>query len=454
MAGEMTKKRLCFAGAIFLFFACSSDPVSDSEESAGVEISITTLEDGILVGEDASIPVSLSFSDGLRNKKSLQDLSLKSVLKNAEGDVLEELFFEAGELGDGRLPPVKLPPLEPGCYDMEFVLSDSDEIQEEKSIFFFYDPGKYTLTKISSYPLSLLPGSSGIFLAGITSPMDSDPYIRWTLNEKVLQASRMSEGGDRLSWAAPPVEGVYAVKVELFPFSPPGGRVFTFPAPVELSSRIYVNTLKQRLMETDFSPEEEYYTLFHFMGNLNDDGTRREKNQYPQGNLEVIGNPKLDYVRDVFGYRLDGDSGFGCETILFPRGEADYPLPCRIRMRILPFGSVENKILFRSVSADGTFEFILGTNPAGIPYFRLTSGNNFCEGQAELALPADQIALLELVLTGKEEVLESLWLINRQTLNASEDEFVFERIPSSGSSRIAGSNGLIGLVDEFGIRLY
>jgi hypothetical protein len=453
MAKEMIKRLLCLMGAVTFFFACSDDPLSDTEDSAALEISITTLADGVLVGEEASIPVTLSFSDGRRGKKRFQDMSLKSVLKDAQGGILEELIFEEEEMGDGRLPPVKLPPLEPGSYTMEFILLDSGETREEKEVFFFYDPGKYALIKISSYPLSLLPGSSGIFLAGITSPMDSDPYIRWTLNEKVLQASPVSEGGDRLSWAAPLLEGVYAVRVELFPFSPSGDRVFSFPAPVELSSRIYVSALK-RLMETDFSPEEEYHTLFHFMGNLNDDGNRGEKNQYPQGNLEAIGNPKLDYVRDVFGYRLDGNSGFGCETILLPRDEEGYFLPCRIRMQFLPFGPAENSILFSSVSADGAFEFILGVNSAGIPFFRLTLKKNVCEGQAAQPLPADKAVLLELVLTGREDVLESLWIINRETINASEDEFTFERIPSAGRSRIAGANGLIGLVDEFGIRLY
>ena len=447
---RMKKKTNVAALFVFLFFACSSDPMFDPLDLSEQGVTIRSLGDGSLVGAGATVPVSVGLSENFKKRRSADSLSLLAVLKDAEDKVLAEVYFGPELVGGENLPPIGLPPIEPGSYLMSFSLRDADEVLAEKEVFFFYDPGKYSLTKISAYPPSFLPGSTGVFRAFISAPAGSDPYIRWTVNDKVLREDSLSDGGDRVFWTAPLIEGVYPVRAELYPFAPPTGRTHAFPAPLALSGQVYVDKTR-RLAETDFSPEDDYYTLFHFLGNLKDDGNRPGRREYGREHLKTTGVPRPDFLQDVFGYYLDGASGFLTDDLLLPLGEDRSPVPHTIRMRIFPLSPVEGRFLLRAVSEDGSFGLSVFTDGDGILVFRIASGGQTLERKAGTSLPPGRTILLELYLEPGADSLASAWFLDGKPVSAAEDLFRFGPVPPAGTTRIGGDDGFIGLIDEFGI---
>jgi hypothetical protein len=437
--------------SIILVFSCSNDSTFDKGDPASPDISLVTLASGTLIGADGSIPVSLSFSEDYKKRGAGDPLTLEGVLKDPEGEVLATVVFGPDRLVNGVYPSITLPDLEPGYYHLTFTLRNNNAVLSEETLTFFHDPRSYSLSKISSYPLSFLPGSSGIFRAYGLFPEGKDPYIRWTMDGKIILESPVSEGGDKVFWTAPKKEGVYSVKAELFPYKPKAGDRFSFSSPLTLTSQVFVSGAK-RLQETDFIPETAYYSLFHFLGNLADDGTRADKPESSGGHLEIIGSPKLDFVGEVFGYSLQGDSGFEAKQILLPRSKGRL-LPFTLRMLLYPRDVNSARSLFLAASDDRSFGFELFTDTSGGLVMRIESAGLFLEKPTGIILPGDKASLVELSLVPEENRLAVSWALNGTIVTSSADPFVLPEVPDSGFSRIAGKKGFIGIVDEIGIRM-
>ncbi len=440
-----------FAAVTFLLFAgCSGDPMFDGGVTEAPGVTISTIPDGSLVAPGTPIQVNLVPAEGAKSK-SRESWSLETHLAPADGAAETALKFGPDTLAGGGPASVPLPAaLEPGLYSVTFTLKDGDEKIAERKTVFFCDSGTYGITKIAAYPPSFLPGSTGIFRAFFSVPAGADPFFRWIVDGRTVQEAVVSRGGDRFLWNAPAVEGVYAVRVELFPFPPSPGSSFGFPASVRLAGQVYVDKTR-RLADTDFAPESEYYSLFHFLGNLNDDGFRNDKTGYGGGNLETIGEPKMDFLQDAFGYLLDGKSGFKAAEILLPAAGERFS-PFTLAARLFPGDDTAGRVLFRTMSDDGLFEFSVFTDQEGVLSCRMISGDARIEKKAGVVLPSGKTVLLELFVESSGDTLVSQWKLDGRIVSSSADAFVPGPLPARGYSFIGGPGGIAGLLDEFGIR--
>lgn len=437
---------------ILLLSTCSNDPVLEEKEtiqSGNAAISIVTLDNGTLVGSDGTIPVSLAFSDQyLRKKGSDAALSLEAVLRAPDGSQVATVAVDAIKGTDGVLPSISLPALQPGYYQLALTLKENGVKVSEKTLSFFSDSGSYKITRLSSYPLSFLPGSSGILQVFTKYPDGRDPFIRWTLDGKIVHEASASGGGSVCAWTAPAKEGVYSVKAEIFPCAPQKG-TYSFTSPVFLTGQVYVSR-KELQEETDFSPESRYYSLFHFRGNLNDNGTRTEKKTYGTGNLEPIGTPSLLFASDVFGYSFDGSSGFRTEQYLLPLSKGVLH-PFTVRFRVLTSASPESRTWFEVKSKSGIFEFIVFTNEEGALSFELSSADRRAGGNSERRLAKNVPLVVELSISPKDGKLASSWKFDGVAGKAAAEDFTVDPVPEQGTSRLAGEKGFVGIFDEFGV---
>jgi len=439
---------------VVLAFGCSGDPLFEGEDPGTPgqsEISIQTISDGALVSPEGAIPVELVMAGG-SGKKTRDAWTLDVRFESPPGTPRETLRFGPGELaGPGSLRPIPPPAMEPGLCAVVVTLREGEGIIAQKKAVFFYDAGDYEITKIAAYPPSFLPGSTGIFRAFFSRPEGSDPFIRWVVDGRTVQERELSRGGDRFLWNAPPIEGVYPVRVDLFPFPPSPGSRHSFPAPLRLSGQVYVDKTR-RLSDTDFAPEEEYHSLFHFLGNLEDHGTRSDKTERRWGHLEAIGEPDMDYLSDVFGYRLDGSSGFRTGEFLLPLTPEGELAPFTLRARIFPVGAPGEGVLFRALSDDGGFAFSVFTDREGVPAFRFARGDAELVKKSGVVLPSEKTVLLELSIESGGGILTSQWKIDQRVVASSADAFAAVPRGLRGYSFIGGAGGFVGLIDEFGIR--
>ncbi len=309
--------------------SCGQPGVMMEEEQTQVEID--TVREGSFVSPSDTIPLAI-----LYDAEYVFPDKLEIFLRSAEGEVLASETVDAVELAEQTLPPLSLPELETGLYVLDFLLYEGEEVIREKQIEFFYVSGSYSIQGISSYPPVITPGSAAVFQARLEFPGESDPYLVWKMGEKTIAAGYVSEGGDSIQWEAPDVEGVYSIRMDVFPVGPLTGREFRFASERSMSTEVFVTSVSSE-GKYELGPSGSYYTLFHFRGNTADDSDNGALRR-----VNTVGTPELALRGSLFGYYLEGTSGFTVSENLLPESAG----------RLAPF-SVESRMLMDSPEQGG-----------------------------------------------------------------------------------------------------
>lgn len=313
----MLKRLAVFLVPVLLLFSCGDTTLFVPEVDTGEEFSIRTAEEGSMFQVDDGIPVEVQAARlGASGEEPAVLERLEVTLSTVEGEVVGTSTVEGETLQEEILPDISVPDVAPGEYLLTLVLfADGEEVSRSERRFFVTD-GQYRIDGMTAYPPSLHPSSSGIMRVQLSAPEGADPYIRWTLDGEVLQEGYRSDGTDEVLVKSSAEEGVYPVRVELFPTGPRGNESFPYASSTQYTSRLIVRRTGD-LSDNDLSPESSYYSLFHFLGNLRDDGARVEIFDLPR-EAQQVGSPDLRVVNGVFGYYLDGNSGFRVDDFLLP----------------------------------------------------------------------------------------------------------------------------------------
>ena len=426
-------------GAV-LFVSCSANnllsPLGDQSTS---QVTVSTISAGTMVGTGDQIPLSLKY-----NASQVSPNELKVELLDAQGTVVQTGDFKGIDFS-APLPPIQLPNLSSGTYTLRLTLYDANnQVIIQKNVTFFYTPGAYSLQGITSYPPTLAPGGAGILYATLSVPSGSNPYLRWTMGTKVIAEGYLQDGYDKVQWTAPGSPGVYSVTVELFPFGPAGGSDFSFSSPYSMHVEIFVTSGAQSTAKNQLGPASDYYSLFHFGGNLSDSSARGQSLRL---SATPIGNPQLGVNGSVFGYQLDGTSGFKIPSLILPlSGSTLAPFSITMRLRLDSFQF--NRSFFTATSEGGGLQFRLATNAQG----RLAATVNSTTEGGSIEVPTGELATITLSVIPAGQGLNLLWFVDGN-LSLSDTLGVSPTIPSpaSGSSIIGGENGFVGLIDELGV---
>ncbi|MBN2049223.1 MAG: hypothetical protein JW760_02160 [Spirochaetales bacterium] len=424
---------------VLLFFSCG-----DSElffDSGGDEgIIIESIAEGAVLKTGDGINVSLIYDEGIYNPESLEILLL-----DQNGEIVGNTLLTGADLAD-PIPPIILPVIDPGLYILRYVIRTDDEIVSEEEFPFFHTDEEYLVQGITIYPPVLLPGGSGLLQADIRVPQNSDPYVRWSNDDSLIYQGFLSQGADRIEWNAPAETGVYTLSFELFPFNPQFSGSDSFHSTLSHAARVYV-TEKQGATKGELVPEGSYFSLFHFRGSLID--AVAGVDAIPLRNL---GNPKLDIREGVFGYYLDGASGFFTSGSLLPLSQSD-PAPFSVTLRFLPEGEQIEKDFFSLFDDGDRRVFYLATDSTGSPSLELTQGFQSALVTAEVSsYELENLRELTVSVVPQEKGTLIQWFADGLFAGSSIVPFTFSL--SEGKeyrSSIGGENGFTGVIDEFGV---
>jgi hypothetical protein len=446
--------------------SCSEGSLLTPELTEDEEISIRTVDDGTMLSAADTVSISVQHrSVGPSDPEPLDYMDVE--LRDGEGILVADTRIEGQELETDSIPPLELErldgsayfgDLEPGNYTISFaVFRNGEEVaSRERTLFVVEDPEDYAISGIATYPPSLAPGRTGVAQATITAPGDCDCWLQWTFENDLIHEGTLSEGADQITLEAPSESGAYTLGLGLFPNGPPPAD-YEGPAPIRQQTRVIVRA-GGGSADRALGPAEAYFSLFHFDGSTEDSGVGGELTGGRSVDAEPIGETKLRVSDRLFGYELDGTSGFEVSGLILPfQGDALSRFSLNLRLRADELSGT-HRILSLEAS-DSALSLALTVDEEGRPTLELSSADTTSRSSPrspifEVGEPLD---LSIAVIPGPTETLVK-WYANGEYVSESllqvdfaeaDPEAEWHRVP--GVSRIAGENGFVGIVDEFGV---
>lgn len=325
-------KKVFFLIIIILLFSCSdvSEFLFETEQS----IEIRSIDNGFIFKEGEKLPLSILFHGNIIPE------SFSVVIFDDEGtswgqtDVL--IPFSEDEYNTALLIPEELPD---GKYIFHIRVYEKEKEISFKEIIIFKTDGDYSIEQLISMPHETRAGKDVLIYADLTYPEDSDPFLRWMINGKILNEGFLSEGLDSLHLISEMKAGIYKINLYVFPEFCDTSMFSS----VTTSTEIVVSD--EPLPEADsFFPEDEYSLLFHFSGDsipLDDE------------NFTVITSGKItaESLDNKLVYSFSGNNGLSVSGSILPKLSGALT-PFSINGRISPFDMFSGGNLLKFTSDD------------------------------------------------------------------------------------------------------
>jgi hypothetical protein len=294
---------------------------------------------------------------------------------------------------------------------------------------------------IESFPPVIYPGAEAVLKADLSLPENTDPFLSWTQNNSLIKSGMYSEGLAEINWTAPMAEGVYSIALDVFPIAPVNGS-YSFQSQTRMSTEVYVTSTSDISSENDLGPDESYYVLFHFNGNLENSGTGFESLK-----AEADKELKIIQVNETLGYEMDGIS-----AITIP----EFILPLK-QNKLQPF-TIELGVTFEDIEVNGKilsvktenndFYLEIFINNNSVPEVQITSdstSSSIPSGIEEIAINERYMLNLSVIPAGIG--LDVIWFLDGQTYSSGHINNSPSFISDTGSAEIKFK----GIIDEFGV---
>lgn len=420
-----------------LFASCGDSSLFVPELEQEPETRIQTLENGSLIEPGDSIPVAVDRQEGTTVDR------LEVVLENSSGEVLGTQTLNQEQIESAEQESIAVPDLQPGTYRLVFTLYDGEvEVRTERRTFFI-SGDRLRIASVSTYPASFFPESTGLARANIEASEEADPYLRWSVQGNVIREGYLSDGLDEVEVSAPAEEGVYELRMELFPAGPTENVSLEFSSTIAQTTELVV----RRNVEpgpNDLTPEDSYYALFHFMGNTRDVGVRSSLMQDAPDAVSTIGSPQPDIREEVFGYYLDGSSGFNVNDLLIPFRDGR-PTPFSINLRVVPGESFAEQSVLSAEAEDGSFALSLVALPGGDLRLEMRYGSQSARFNSQESLLESDIATnISISVVPGSSGLTVVWYRDGIFVGAESRDFGGALGDSGSGSSTSGGSGSSG----------
>lgn len=445
---------------LVLLWSCGENSLLLGGVDEPAQIEVETISSGAVLSGDASVPLAISRDPVYTGDESTLDRLIVELLDH-EGTVLAEQSYDSVDDAT-ELPPVELPGLEEGLYSIRTVYLDGEQVVSSKTVPFFVTEGAYRILGLTSYPASSYPEADGLLRVSLDVPAASDPFLVWWIDGRVVQSGYLSQTGRTIAVLAPASEGVFPVRVEIYPAWPEDADFRSVRAPATYSTELYVSR-SPSLSGTDLAPSRSYFALYHLRGTFGDDGARADWFPSRDFTAEPFGDPQLDARSDVFGYALDGSSGLRIDGGVWPvyRGEL---APVSFSFRLLADRLGPRATLMRVATRAGDLASVV-VDDLGRVGLRLA----MVEGDIWSALPVisrDEPELVTISIVPGATMGSVAFFAGGQLVSSVEiPGLSIEAIPPpriiegadawsliDGTTTIgAETGGFVGIVDEFGV---
>lgn len=444
-----------------LMLSCGDTSLLFPEIEEEPDTTIETIAHGAVLEPGDPISFIVDRSNINDEDLSTPDRMLVEIV-DVDGEVVATQTFESVDLLQ-QIPPIIVPELGSGYFELLISYSDGDALIAEERVPFFITTGWLSIGGVSTYPTSFYPGSQGLVELRATIPEGTDPFVRWRFEGEEIASGYVSAGADRALVTSPSRDGVYSLSVELFPSGPAEEERFEFESAISYETQLFV-TRERTLAETDLSPEGHYLTLFHLQGDFRDSGVRDLFEPNVPMVATTLGAPQLRLEDDIFGYYLDGDSGFSVAAALLPYLDSDLSaFSLTLRLRPAALGEQDRIVLVEDVSGNELMS--LSSNAAGELRISLQtqSGIESAVSGSPLLTIGESTTISVSVLPGAESTqvlwfadgllasVSSLSPINAPAEVAETEDDEAEWSLRPGRTVIGGGPGFTGVVDEVGV---
>jgi len=430
---------------LVLLASCGSDSLLLSRGKETSDLQINSLPDGQVIAAGAPIPLELTS----RRPEEQKNLEMEVSLTSPSG----QSVWKSGRIASPVLNEelsLQLPDLPTGQYLLEIVAFSGGEQIQKKSSTFFITHENCIITGIKSFPPVITMGATVLLKAVLEAPSGANPYLQWSWKSKVFARGLLASGAGEALWVAPSDEGVFSIRLELFPSAPAAGTDFPFSSSESLSTDLFVSS-GMRPAQGDLGPEESYWSLLHLRGNLREAGAAGKK----AGKAEAspIGAPQIVQVEDGFGYSLDGQSGIAIPWFVLPV-DGGLLKPFTISIGLTPESfEAESRILTVSDSGGAFSLSIVLDSAAQSPRALITSGQGPVleipwQGPG-LQKARRHLVSLSVLPQGKR--LSAAWFLDGEQISRFSAEVRIEGLKPDGKAAIGGEKGFVGVVDEFGV---
>ncbi len=447
---------------LLLLSACSDSGILLPNVESEDEAVIQTIAAGTILQPGDEMPLAVFMADGSR--ATVQDVSWLDVrLYSADGSLAADLRILAEDLAD--LDEIVIPEgIAAGYYDLSAGLYRQDELIVELNEALFITPDVFGLSGISIYPSQFEPNSQGILQAGIRIPAGSsiDPFIVWRFDGAVAAYGLLSEGYDEVRLDSPSVNGVYSLRVDVYPIAPSDGRPYDFPSRRAQSAEIVVSDeIPARPYE--LQNPSSYFSLLRLNGSVRDIGARMDLQQSPASFRTEGIQPELEIVDGRLGYSLTGGTIFyvGSPVVPFRHGGlAPFTVTFRGRFAAPEDESVHEEFLYSQAQED----FLDISAQDGLLTAKLKySGVEYAFPVSRSVLPDGEYVRLSFSLLEENGWVYGMWQVNGILISVSSWEIEdfsegdvagpvssrSEYIRMLGLSRIG--KGISGMLEEFGV---
>jgi len=423
---------------ILTLFACGDRSflmtLSDSENAVRIKTSVLS---GDILDPDSgeAIDISLDYDETVVVPDSLEIAFLDDQgLEISKPQIIE------GDALNKPLPSLSITSPDEGLYSVRIRAFDIEKtLLKEEIVSFFYFNEPLSIKGLSAYPSVFTTSGQGLIFPDVEGPDSS--WVRWSMDNEIIEEGFLSQYRDGFVWQAPLQEGVYGLKMELFPFEPKGtiNGTFPFTSPIRSDIEIFV-TSKGSIDPGSLYPSASYSTLIHFNGIVEDQGTHPSK-------ISIIGSPKVQRKGDRLGFYLGKGSGYKINRNILPVLDG----------KILPFSVTFSYFLFNSlkdagfldISSNGESLFSIKTDENGILVGELyQSGLNIKDSSG---ISPENYNEITLSLVPVSDRINFLWYADGILLSSNEFKYRSGILDGNYISIIGADNSFEGLLDEFGI---
>ncbi len=411
--------------------SCSQEspflPVAGIEDSVTLEVSVPP---GKILNPDVDGSMDINFSYDEMNV--LPDRLEVAVLDSTGSMVGESEIIEGSEL-DSKLPSIDISSLQEGYYSVRLRVFDKDgQLLKETVTPFFNSKTSIQIRGVDVYPPEFLPGSSGFLFPTIDAP--DSVYLRWSLGDTVLSSGTLENYRQGLVWKAPEAEGVYTIKLEVFPMAP--DTTYDFPSPLYRNIQIFV-TRRINADKLDLGAGAHAEAVLNLEGTLKDEGVH-EYSPY------FAGSPAPGLFGGGFGYKLSTDDGIVIDADILPSAEGVLA-PFSAVLGIVPREPASGSGIF-SVTDDSGELFDVEINSEGFYSASLRQGSGRISVKSDIRF-SDAREIVVSVVPAEQEVT-FVWYADGMLSNSETVKYEPVRKTGSGVSFLGGFNGFI---DYFGI---
>ncbi|MBA7582006.1 hypothetical protein ES708_23925 [subsurface metagenome] len=430
---------------IMILSSCGKLAVFTQPYAETTQIEIRSLAEGGVLNKDDTVSFVIHSA-----QKEEQDISLMITLSLHSGEVIWDTSLETPLLNEEL--ELLLPDLETGHYILKFTAASQAGSSSERAVNFFYVEGSYRILGITSYPPIILPQTDTLLKVELSIPDGSNPYIRWSQDDNLIAQGSLAQGLDKINWTAPNKEGIYTILVELFPFAPPQGNEYGFRSDTTLNAELYILS-HNILQESDLQPENSYFSLFHFNGDLRDSGVGSKEKQgtVPAAELEVIGNPTLVTIQDTVGFRLAAADGFHLPRLILPVKDG-LLLPFTLTMGLLTETAEHGGEFIKVRSKDDSLNLVVFFDSSGNPSVKIRIADQEIIAPSRFAdFNKNQEHFISLSVLPREDYISIQWFLDGYQSTASVFKPAANRITGEGETIIGGTELFSGVITELGV---